>query len=160
MVGTLTDDYQMQTRAWELCTILIRERVSNSLTQRAPKLHKTDVTVMVPPLAYNLFLLSRASSDAYEPYMFLKDHGEESLTPGVPGEIRTHWPLTRFTVAMSVLASVPMSKPATSKLSTGISYWISLGTPGLKLSSICWSFGIKHIWASEQQQVSLRRKTL
>eukprot|EP00966_Prymnesium_polylepis_P129725 2999970-Prymnesium_polylepis.1 len=28
-----------------------------------------------------------ASSDAYEPYMFLKGHGERSLTPGVPGEI-------------------------------------------------------------------------
>ena len=37
---------------------------------------------------FNLFLLSRASSDAYEPYMFLKEHSEESLTPGLHSEIR------------------------------------------------------------------------
>eukprot|EP00966_Prymnesium_polylepis_P169365 3916211-Prymnesium_polylepis.1 len=35
----------------------------------------------------DLFLLSRASSDAYEPYMLLKDLGEESLTPLFYGTI-------------------------------------------------------------------------
>ena len=41
--------------------------------------------------ANNLFLLSRASSDAYEPYMILKDLGEESLTPSFSSTI----PLSR-----------------------------------------------------------------
>ena len=49
--------------------------------------HWANVTVMGRACAQDLFLLSRASSDAYEPYMFLKDHSEESLTPGVTSEI-------------------------------------------------------------------------
>ena len=48
-----------------------------------------DPRLRVHALAERVFLLSRASSHAYEPYMILKDHGEESLTPGIPGEIRT-----------------------------------------------------------------------
>ena len=43
-----------------------------------------DPRLMVVTCAEPLFLLSRVSSDAYEPYVFLKDHGEESLTPGGP----------------------------------------------------------------------------
>ena len=45
--------------------------------------------------SFTRFLLSRASSDAYEPYMFLTEYSEASLAPGVPtahtwllGEIR------------------------------------------------------------------------
>ena len=68
----------------------------------------------------NLFLLSRASSDAYEPYMFLKEHSEESLTPGVPsGNSKVS---TRFTVAVSVSASVSEQIPDTPELRTGLSY--------------------------------------
>ena len=45
---------------------------------------RADPRLMVVTCAEPLFLLSRVSSDAYEPYVFLKDHGEESLTPGGP----------------------------------------------------------------------------
>ena len=48
---------------------------------------KADYTVRGVCDANNLFLLSRASSDAYGPYMFLKDHGEESLTFSFTSEI-------------------------------------------------------------------------
>ena len=48
-----------------------------------------DYTLMGVAHANNLFLLSRASSDAYEPYMILKDLGEESLNPLLHGDIPT-----------------------------------------------------------------------
>jgi hypothetical protein len=43
---------------------------------------------------------------------------EESLTSGVPSWQRSSKVLTRFTVAVSMSASVSMSKPTTSELST------------------------------------------
>ena len=63
------------------------------------------------------------SSDAYEPYMFLKDHSEESLTPQeFQVKFESLEDLTRFTVAVSVSASVSEQIPATPELSTGLSY--------------------------------------
>ena len=41
-----------------------------------------DPRLRVHTLVDDLFLLSRASSDAYETYMFLKDHSVKSLRPG------------------------------------------------------------------------------
>ena len=40
-----------------------------------------DYTVMGMEFAENLLLISRASSDAYEPYVFLKGHSEKSSNP-------------------------------------------------------------------------------
>ena len=42
---------------------------------------KADYTVMGMEFAENLLLISRASSDAYEPYVFLKGHSEKSSNP-------------------------------------------------------------------------------
>ena len=42
---------------------------------------KADYTVMGMEFADNLLLISRASSDAYEPYVFLKGHSEKSSNP-------------------------------------------------------------------------------
>ena len=55
-------------------------------TEALDQPHRTrrqaDPRLRVHTLAERVFLLSRASSDAYEPYMFLKDHSEKSLSPG------------------------------------------------------------------------------
>ena len=42
---------------------------------------EADYTVMGMEFAANLLLISRASSDAYEPYVFLKGHSEKSSNP-------------------------------------------------------------------------------
>ena len=42
---------------------------------------RADYTVMGMEFAENLLLISRASSDAYEPYVFLKGHSEKSSNP-------------------------------------------------------------------------------
>ena len=44
-------------------------------------LNRADYTVMGMEFAENLLLISRASSDAYEPYVFLKGHSEKSSNP-------------------------------------------------------------------------------
>ena len=49
-----------------------------------------------------VFLLSRASSDAYEPYMFLKEHSEESLLLEVKAKFESLDPIHRRRVRVGV----------------------------------------------------------
>ena len=53
----------------------------NDLSRRCCGRHQADYTVMGMEFAENLLLISRASSDAYEPYVFLKGHSEKSSNP-------------------------------------------------------------------------------
>ena len=48
---------------------------------------QADYTIRGVCGANNLIILSRASSNAYEPYMILKDLGKESLTPSFSSTI-------------------------------------------------------------------------
>ena len=57
-----------------------RDMVSTYHMQKA-RVQKADYTVMGMEFAVNLLLISRASSDAYEPYVFLKGHSEKSSNP-------------------------------------------------------------------------------
>ena len=64
-------------------TVMLNIPVASSQASHAHFTHTADPRLRVHVLAERVFLLSRASSDAYEPYMFLKDHSEKSLSPGV-----------------------------------------------------------------------------
>ena len=53
----------------------------SSILNNFQNIHTADYTVMGMEFAENLLLISRASSDAYEPYVFLKGHSEKSSNP-------------------------------------------------------------------------------
>ena len=52
-----------------------------ALVRESTPKEEADYTVMGMEFAENLLLISRASSDAYEPYVFLKGHSEKSSNP-------------------------------------------------------------------------------
>jgi hypothetical protein len=55
--------------------------INNTGVPRTGTIRLADYTVMGMEFADNLLLISRASSDAYEPYVFLKGHSEKSSNP-------------------------------------------------------------------------------
>ena len=50
---------------------------------------KAGVTVKLPRVAHNLFLLSRGSSNTIGSYAQMVPYGQESLSPGVSSEMLT-----------------------------------------------------------------------
>ena len=78
-----------------------------------------DYTVKPTASAANLFLLSRASSDAYKTYTGLMGYGQESLTPGGASEMLTLKPHHATCTARATrLQAVDRSRPPPPHLST------------------------------------------
>ena len=65
-------------------------------------LELADYTVKVHWFAGNLLLLSRVSSDAYEPCVFLKGHSDKSLSPGGQSDLLWWRRIVTESVAESV----------------------------------------------------------